>query len=185
MYPWVGVSMAQDHGVSLLPTGLATLGHPARPAIPLSPASKAGRCGLCAAASVHSAQLSYHPLPPQQLPDLPPHLPPAQPPRRPHPAGPLQRHLWQPRPGDRHAQLPWAVGQGHKDHGESKVHPAVQPCLGSSGWPCSSVTQAAPWLLLVGPDPQYYFPGELVGNADPQAPPGPAKRGPAGDSEHV
>lgn len=48
-----------------------------------------------------------------------------------------------------------------------------------------SVTQAAPWLLVVGPNPQYHFPGELVGNADPQAPLGPAKPGPAGDFEHV
>lgn len=81
MYPWVGVSMAQNHGVSLLPTGLTTLGQPARPAAPPPPGpapAEQGGVGSALRPSMPSAVLSYHPSrPPQQLPDLPPHLPPA------------------------------------------------------------------------------------------------------------
>lgn len=39
----------------------------------------------------------------------------------------------------------------------------VQPYVDSSGWPWSSLTWAAPWLLVVGPDPQHSSTGELVG----------------------
>lgn len=106
------VSMAQEHGVPLLPTHLAMLGHPPCP-LPV-----VGQQGVGSALLQLRAALTP-PTPPQQLPDLPPHLPPAQPPRRPYQARPLQRHLWQPRPRDCHAQLPWEACQGHEDHSKS------------------------------------------------------------------
>lgn len=104
------VSMAQEHEVPLFPTGPGRARPPALPVV--------GQGGVGSALLQLRAALTP-PTPPQQLPDLPPHLPPAQPPRRPYQARPLQRHLWQPRPRDCHAQLPWEACQGHEDHSKS------------------------------------------------------------------
>lgn len=110
--------------------------------------------------------------PPQQLPDVPPHLPPARPPRRPHQARPLQRHLRQPWPGDRHAQLPWDACQGHQDHGESSAALAA-PLRDLHLLGCGSCASGCTLATQSGRP----CPGECAGGADRRAPPTPTEPG--------
>lgn len=153
------------------PPGLAgTLAWLCWPPCPFCPPSHGRQASeLCASPAPELLSCTR---PPQQLPDLPPHLPPARPPGRPHQARPLQRHLRQPWPGDRHAQLPWDACQGHQDHSESGAALAA-PLRDLRLLGCGSCASGCTLATQSGRP----CPGECAGGADCRAPPTPTEPG--------